>query len=374
MIVVITICYISCVLLAFKVIKIKVSPVSIAVTALTGVTVLGGVVIGWKFSAPMTAQMTVKRNVVPLLSAPDSKGYISKIYVPQNQPVKKGTPLYEYDTRPNEYALEQLTAQLAASRENISALQAGVEVAAASVEAAKASQAYAQAQLESSKKTQELNPNAVAELQVTVQEQKYLSSGAAVEQAIATQKEAEFALTSAKEASKEIQAQIGTAQLNVEESVVKATSDGYIMGFQAVEGTMGTSVKVRAQGSFMDMTETVVAAVFPQNLVQNVAPGDTVEIAFMSLPGQIATGKVDEVLEYTGEGQIEVSGVVPTAKSIGSKGFLFVRVLLDDQDLAKELPLGGAGTLAIYTKSGGAFHIISKIALRMKAWMYYAPI
>jgi multidrug resistance efflux pump len=201
-----------------------------------------------------------------------------------------------------------------------------------------------------------------------------LSSGAAVEQAIATQKEAEFALTSAKEASKEIQAQIGTAQLNLEESVVKAPADGYIMSFQAVEGTMGTSVKVRAQGSFMDTTETVVAAAFPQNLVQNVAPGDTVEIAFMGLPGQIATGKVDEVLEYTGEGQIEVSGVVPTAKSIGSKGFLFVRVLLDDQDLAKELPLGGAGTLAIYTKSGGAFHIISKIALRMKAWMYYAPI
>lgn len=40
----------------------------------------------------------------------------------------------------------------------------------------------------------------------------------------------------------------------------------------------------------------------------------------------------------------------------------------------KELPLGSAGTTALYTKIGGPFHVISKVALRMKAWIYYAPI
>ena len=40
----------------------------------------------------MTGKMTVKRNVVALLAATDSKGLISKIHVPQNQLVKKGTP------------------------------------------------------------------------------------------------------------------------------------------------------------------------------------------------------------------------------------------------------------------------------------------
>jgi multidrug resistance efflux pump len=374
MIIVITICYIGCVVLAFKVIKIKVSPVSIAVFALLGVVVLGGVVAGWKFSAPMTGKITVKRNVVPLLAAVDSKELISKIYVPENQMVKKGTALYEYDTRPNQYALDQLTAQLAAAQARISELKAAAEVAAASVQAAQANQAYAQAVFETSKKAQELNPNAVAELQVTVDQQKYASSQAGVDQAIAAQHEAEFALTSAKEAIKATEAQVGTAKLNLEQNVVKAPADGYIMNFQAVEGTMGTTVITRNQGSFMDMTETVVAAVLPMNLVKNVAPGDTVEIAFKSLPGQIATGKVDEVLEYTGEGQLDMTGVVPEAKSVGSKGFLIVRVLLDDQELAKSLPLGGAGTVAIYTKVGGPFHIISKIALRMKAWIYYAPI
>ena len=179
---------------------------------------------------------------------------------------------------------------------------------------------------------------------------------------------------SAKQAIKATEAQVGTAKLNLEQNVVKAPADGYIMNMQAIEGTMGTTVLTRNQASFMDMTETVVAAVLPMNLVAHIAPGDPVEIAFKSLPGQIATGKVDQVVEYTGEGQLDMTGVVPIAKSIGSKGMLVVRIVLDDQELAKQLPLGGAGTTAIYTKFAQPFHIITKITVRIKAWMNYVPI
>jgi multidrug resistance efflux pump len=322
----------------------------------------------------MTGKMTVKRNVIALLAAVDSKELISKIYVPQNQLVKKGTPLFEYDTRPNQYALDQLTAQLAASRQGISELEAAVEVAAASVEAAQAKETYSKAQLETAEGINKDNPAAIAQLKVTVAEKSYTASQAAVEVALATQKEAVFALVSAKQAIKATEAQIGTAKLNLEQNVVKAPADGYIMNMQAIEGTMGTTVITRNQASFMDMTETIVAAVLPMNLVAHIAPGDPVEIAFKSLPGQIAMGKVDRVVEYTGEGQLDMTGVVPEAKSIGSKGMLVVRIVLDDQELAKQLPLGGAGTTAIYTKFAQQFHIITKITVRIKAWMNYVPI
>jgi multidrug resistance efflux pump len=328
----------------------------------------------WQFSAPLTGKMTVKRNVVQLLAASDSKELISKIHVPQNQLVKKGTPLYEYDARPNQYALDQLNAQLAASQAKISELEASVELAAASVVAANANSAYKKAQLDTALKTQSLDAAAIAELEVEVERENFAAAQAGVEKASAAQEEAEFALSSAQEAIKATQAQVGTAKLNLAQNVVKAPADGYIMNMQSIEGTMGTTLIVRAQASFMDMTETVVAAVLPMNLVQNVAPGDTVEIAFNSLPGQIVTGKVDQVVEYTGEGQIDMSGNVPIAKSIGSKGMLVVRILLDDQELAKTLPLGGAGTTAIYTSFAEPFHIITKITVRIKAWMNYLPI
>ena len=50
-------------------------------------------------------------------------------------------------------------------------------------------------------------------------------------------------------------------------------------------------------------------------VIVHLAPGDPVEIAFKSLPGQIATGKVDQVVDYTGEGQLDMTGVVPIASS-----------------------------------------------------------
>jgi multidrug resistance efflux pump len=374
MLTLITLGYIGIVVLAYKVIKIKVTPASIAIFAVIGVLVLGGVTATWKFSAPMTGKMVVKRNVIALLAAVDSKQLISKIYVPQNQPVKKGTPLYEYDPRPNQYALDQLTAQLTAAQQNILELQAAVEVATATIDKAKAAQTYYKSLIETAEGIQRDNPAAVAALKVEVARQTYNASQAAVEQAVASKQAAEFALASAKQAIKAIAAQVGTAKLNLEQNVVKAPADGYIMNMQAIVGTMGTTVSTRNQASFMDMTETIVDAVLPMNLVKHVAPGDPVEIAFKSLPGQIATGKVYQVVEYTGEGQLDMTGVVPKVKSIGSKGMLVVRIVLDDQELAKQLPLGGAGTTAIYTKFAEPFHIITKITVRIKAWMNYVPI
>ena len=54
MIMVMTLLYVGCVVVAFKVIKIKPTPVSIAVAVTTGVFMLGGIVVGWKLAAPMT--------------------------------------------------------------------------------------------------------------------------------------------------------------------------------------------------------------------------------------------------------------------------------------------------------------------------------
>lgn len=364
--------YLGCVILAFRFLPVKVSPKTVAVSVLGGVFLIGGVVIAWKFSAPVTGQMTVSRRTVPLLSGQGSKEMITKVHVQAHQLVKKGELLYEVDQRPNQYALASLTAQLAVAQGTISELEAGVEVAAASIDAAKASLKFSKAQLDTAVGVQKDDPRAIAALQVTIEENTYASSQAAVEQAIAAQKEAQFALTSAKENLKATQAQIDTAELNLEQCFVRAPADGYVMNWQAVEGTMTTTMLSSAQGVFMDMSETLVAAVLPQNLVKNVAPGDEVEIAFKSTPGQIATGTVDAVLEYTGEGQLEPSVVVPVVADLGSKGYLVVRIKLDDPDLARQLPLGGAGIAAIYTKVGGPFHVISKIVIRMKAWTNYA--
>jgi multidrug resistance efflux pump len=374
MIIAMTIMYVGCVFVAFRVIKFRVRPASIAVAAVIGIIMLGGIVIAWKLAAPMTGRMTVTRRVTPLLSNQNSKELIKNIYVKHDEPVKKGTVLYESETAPNEYAVAQLAAQLAASKQTVEEQEAAVEVADASAEKAVADQAYSKARLETALEVRELNPKAVSELQLEVVKRQNESLEAAVRQAEATRNTAKFALATAKNNVNATEEQLNLAKLKLEQCKVVAPSDGQIVNWQAVEGTMTTTVITSAQGTFMDMSRTFVAAVFPQNLLANVKAGDTVEIAFKGRAGQIATGKVEFVMEYTGEGQLTPETQLPVAAKLGSKGFLAVRIILDDEALAQDLPLGGGGTVAIYTSFGKPFHLISKVALRIKSWLNYLPV
>jgi multidrug resistance efflux pump len=359
---------------AFQVIKLHLSPMSIAIATLVAMPVIGSSTIAWKLAAPMTGQMTVHRKVVQLHSDQYSKEFISKVYHREHEFVKKGEPLYETDPAPNQFALELATAQLAQAQENIKKLEAGLEVAAAAVESANANAAYKKALLDTALTTQQLDPAAIAELEVEVQQQNYAASKAGVEQALASQKEADFALTAAKDSIRSTEAQLATAKLNLAQNVIRAPSDGYIANWQAVVGTMTTTMGGSAQATFMDMTETVIVAIFPQNLLKNVEAGDEVEIAFKSYPGKIAAGKVVAVLEYTGEGQLEPSGEIPVVATLQAKGFLAVRIKLDDKELEKELPLGGAGTVAVYTRKFKPLHVMSRTSIRIKMWMNYLPI
>ncbi len=87
-------------------------------------------------------------------------------------------------------------------------------------------------------------------------------------------------------------------------------------------------------------------------------------------PGAVATAVAKLKVQ---EGQIPPEANLPIAANLGSKGYLAVKIEMDDAELAKELPLGAAGTTAIYTDFGGPFHIITLITVRIKAWMNYVP-
>jgi hypothetical protein len=46
-----------------------------------------------------------------------------------------------------------------------------------------------------------------------------------------------------------------------------------------------------------------------------------------------------------------------------------VRITLDDPDTS--IPQGAGGTVAVYTQRGIPFHIITKVVMRMQAWLGY---
>jgi len=417
--------YTAIVLVLFKLKLIKPRPYPIACIVVAGVLTIGGVVVAWMLCAPMSPKVVTVQYVVSLV--PYVKGQVKKVYAKANQPMKKGALLLEIDPVPYQNAVDQVQAQLAAAKETVNQAKAGVEVAEAGItkakdgvtqalaaaNQAKAAVGNAQATLSKTKalddlaKTQEqiamnlqkTDAGAISALKVAEATQNRLAADATVQQAQAgiiqsqsAQEQAEAGLAGAKAAQQQaeaaarqaaftlkvaesnvpaVQAQLDNALFNLAECKMFAPADGYVVNWQVQEGTMLVPVPLAAAGTFIDTSDTAVAAAFPQNYLTNVEPGNEVEMVLDPYPGRLFKGKVDTVIPATGEGQFITSGNIPYAAKIGSIGMLAVKIRLNDEDRPPNLPLGAGGTVTIYTNHGKPVHMVSKVAIRMKKWLLY---
>lgn len=364
--------YCAAIVIVFKVFKVKPRPVPIAVAISVGVLFIGAILIGWQFSAPVSKRATLSRYMVEIV--PQVTGTIKEIHAQPNVPLKKGQDiLFTIEPDLFQYQVDQSLARLTSARKNSDQLQAAVEEATAAVKSANADVVLAKAELDSALAIQKENVGAVAELRVLGQQTKYDVAALRVEQATSGQSQAQFALESALENLKGIEADLKTARFNLAQCIVKAPADGFVTSWSVREGTRVSSLKFASLATFIDTSETFLVATFPQNLLKNVEPGNSVDVAFKSLPGQVVTGTVETVIQATGEGQFTPDGNLAVAADVGSKGYLVVKIRLDDKATADRLPVGAAGAVAIYTDSGKPFQIISRVYTRMLCWLNYLP-
>jgi multidrug resistance efflux pump len=417
--------YTAAVLLLFKVMHLKPRPYLIAGIIVAGILMLGGVVVGWMQSAPLTENLVTSQYVVQLV--PYVKGQVKTVYAQANTPMKQGDLLLEIDPAPYQYAVDQLEAQLKKSKASVNEAQAGAQAADANVMKAKAgvvqaedalnesraAAANAQAALAKAKaadelaKTREqmflnvskLSTDAISRLRVDEAIQQRMEADAAVRQAeegvkqaqaaeqesrsalaaaraVVSQAEAaalqaQFAVAVAESAVPGVKAQLDDARFNLAQCKMTAPADGYVVNWQVQVGTMLVPSPSAAAGTYVETSSTDIAAVFSQNYLGNVRPGDDVELVLDPYSGRLFTGKVDSVIAASGGGQFITTGTIPTTAKVGSTGAYAVRINFSDEATARNLAMGSGGTAAIYTKVGQPFHIISKVTIRMKKWLLY---
>jgi multidrug resistance efflux pump len=420
-----TILYTGIVLVLFKCKLVKPRPLPIVLTVVAGVLIIGGIVVAWSLGAPMSSRVVTTQYVIQLV--PYVKGQVKKIHAVANQPVKKGDLLLEINPEPYQYTVDQVQGQLQASQDNVKQAGAGLQAARANVvkskagvtqaraaiEQAKAAVANAQAAAKKAKALDDLaiteekiavnlrkvDTGAISELKVAKAVQNRLAADAslkqaeaAVGQAVAAEREAEAGLAGAEAAQQQaeaaqrqatfslqvarsnvtaVQAQLDNARFNLKECKMYSPADGYVVNWQVQEGTMLVSAPMAPAGTFINTADLFIAAVFHQNDLLNVRPGDDVEVILDPYPGRLFKAKVDAVILATGEGQFDASGQIPYASKIGSQGMLAVKIRLTDENPPPNLPLGAGGAVAIYTSEVRSVHIISKVAIRMKKWALY---
>ena len=375
--------YTAVVVVLFKVLHIKPTAYVIASMIVAGVFMIGGVVVVWTQAAPITDKLVTSQYVVQLV--PYVKGQVKAVDAKALQPIKKGDLLLEIDPAPYQYTVSQVEAQLSAAKATVKQAEASLQAANAAVASAQANVTKAKAADELAKMQEQIalniqhaNAGAISVLNVAKARQEREQADAAVQQAeagvIQAQASALQAAASVQVAQSNvptIEAQLDDARFNLAQCKMTAPGDGYVVNWQVQVGTMIVPAPVAPAGTFVMTSDIGVAAVFPQNWLSNVQPGDEVEMVLNPYPGRLFFGKVDYVISATGGGQFTTSGTIPDAARIGSDGLYAVRINFSDQAVARTLSLGSGGSAAIYTKKGNATHVISKVAMRMKKWLLY---
>jgi RND family efflux transporter MFP subunit len=168
----------------------------------------------------------------------------------------------------------------------------------------------------------------------------------------------------------QLKAQLEGAQWNLDKTVVRAPTDGYVTNLALRKGARVANLPLAPVMAFIDTADTIIGVEVAQIDSRYLRVGQPVELTFKYAPGKVFDGKVQSILQAVASGQVQVSGLAVMPKEIQSSPYA-VRVTLDDAEFAKRLPAGSTGTAAIYTDHVTATHIIRKILLRQIAITNY---
>jgi len=327
MIALLSLIYGSFYFLFFKKLKLFAESVrNISVFVGIGVVLIGAIVYAWWTFAPTTVDGRAFQFVIPIV--PNVAGQVVEVPIEGTQVLKKGDVLFKINPTPYQFKVDQLEASIA--------------------------QAEAQRQL--------------AEIQV--KRATGLVKASAGAQSQLDQWNAELAAANASIAS--LTAQLGDAQWRLEETNVRAPYDGYVFNLQLRPGNYVTTIPMASSMSFVSNEIHKVIASFSQSAIRYIEVGDEVEMVFRSKPGKVYAGKVFRIAEASGSAQFTASGQLPTMTGQPENSRWAVVIDFDDEEEAEEMPQSsGASIIAVYTEKGKPVHIISKVVMRMNAWMGY---
>ncbi|MCP3460124.1 HlyD family secretion protein [Bradyrhizobium sp. CCGUVB23] len=168
----------------------------------------------------------------------------------------------------------------------------------------------------------------------------------------------------------QLSGQLEAAQWNLDKTVVRAPTDGYVTNLALRKGARVANLPLSPVMALIDTSNTIIGVQINQIDARYVAPGQEVEATFKFAPGKIFPGKVESVLQAIATGQAQTSGTAVVPKAIEAAPFI-VRVRLDDADFATRLPAGSAGTAAIYTDRLKPTHVVRRVILRQVAILNY---
>jgi multidrug resistance efflux pump len=171
-----------------------------------------------------------------------------------------------------------------------------------------------------------------------------------------------------------LQAQLDNAQYELDNTVVRAPSKGFVTHVSLRPGMMASKLPLRPSMVFIPEEGQYFAAWMRQNSLLRLAVGDEAEVAFDGIPGKVFQGKVKTVYSVIAEGQVQPSGTLISFSGSVPAGRVPVIIEITDPQFAQyknQMPGGAYGQAALYSQHFHHIAAMRKILLRMAAWMNY---
>ena len=336
--------------------------------------------------APSSHDVRVINYVVPVV--PRVTGRVTEVTVEPNRPIKKGDVLFKIDPVPFELEVKaaeanhaMLRAKLVTAEANQRTLGEQLKAGTGQVEALNAKLALGRLRLTQFKELAESGAGnkfdleqAQAEVaELTGQLASGIASEAQVKEKLAAKtpegEQGEVAQVKAQIAQAE--SQLADAKWRLDQTIYYAPANGTVVSLALRPGAVASIMVTQPVMTFVE-DEQWLLAIYHQNEVREVKPGQEAEIAMKMYPGRIIKCKVDSIIWASGTGQLPMGGTIPGQLTQPMPpGKFAVRLLLDGPDKDIQLAAGAAGAGAIYTDSGKMLHVMRKVMLRVSTKLDY---
>ena len=344
-----------------------------------GLTVL---ILMLNIVAPSSADVRVINYVVPI--NPRVNGLVTEVPIEPNRPISKGDVLFRLDATPFKLAVEsfeaqivQLQAQLITAQANQLSLGEQLKAAIGNRDSIRSRLLLSRQRAQQFKELASAGAGNRFDQEQAQADVASLEADLAAANAAEQQVRAKLAATTPDGELDEVakvkvqianaQAQLANARWELSQTEYRAPADGTVVSLALRPGAMAVQFPAMPAMSFVE-NEQWIMAVFAQNEVRKVKPGQEAEMALGMWPGRIIKCRVDSIMWATAQGQLPIgaasnnSGIAPIPP-----GHLAVRLLVDAKDKGLFLASGSKGNGAIYTDSGHAIQILRKVFMRVGA-------
>ena len=295
----------------FKVFKVPVNKWTSTTAVLVGIVSIGFLLLMMGMYQPFTKEARVYTLTTPVL--PTVKGRVIEVNVKTGDRIKKGDLLFRIDPEPFQNNVDRLDAEVVLAQSNL-------EDAATLLE-------------------------------------RQAGSAKNVERAQAT-------LDSRK-------AELANARFDLSQTDVRAEDDGRIAQVRLRPGVLAVPMPFSPLMTFVHEKDRFLLAGFQQNPLQNIKPGFEAEVIFIAVPGKVFSASVFGVGEIMAQGQLMPDGKLIKLEGITPPGRVLVRLNIEDDLSAYQLPVGVKAYVAVYSDTWKPVAMIRMVLLRIMSWENY---